>query len=134
MASFRAAYSRLTTALPNTSDLSDPNDWPAAQVLFTKQADAYEAFGRNLEAIRFPETVVLNGESQDLGRDSSVLIGWSKELANVARQIAASGSLEAAMQDTVEFDGSSYPMQSFLQDATSEWGASPEPYSRRSRR
>ncbi len=122
--SFKTAYSRLTMALPQSSDLSDPNDWAAAQVLLTKQADAYHAFGRDLEAIRFPETVVLKGESQDLGRDSSALIGWTKELATVTRQIAAAGSLEAAMQDTVEFDGSTYPIQSFLQDATGEFGAS----------
>ena len=110
--------------MPQSSDLSDPNDWRAGQVLFAKQADTYEAFARDLEAIRFPETVVLDGEVQDLGRDSSALIGWSNELATVLRQIAAARSFEAAMQENVEFDGSSYPMQSFVQDATGEWRAS----------
>ena len=121
---FTAAYTSLTRALPRSPDLSDPNDWVAAQVLLAKQAEAYDAFARDLEAIRFPETVVLNGESQDLGRDSSALIGWSKEIAIAVRQIAAAASFEAAMEDTVEFEGSSYPMRSFLQDATGEWAAS----------
>ena len=66
----------------------------------------------------------MGGEAKALGQHSAALIGWSKELATVLRQIAAGASFEAAMQDTVQFDGSSYPMESFVKDATGEWNAS----------
>ena len=92
--------------------------------MFRKQADVYDAFASDLEAIAFPGTIVHDGEPQYLGRHAADLIGWSKELAGALRQIAKADAFEAAMQGTVEFDGSTYPMQSFLQDASGEWGAS----------
>ena len=118
--SFTAAVSRLKRDLPTSADLSDPNDWPAAQVLFRKQADVYDAFARDLEAIPFPKP----GEGQGIGSNPAALIGWSKQLASVLRQVADAGSFEVAMQDTVEFEGATYQMQPFLQDASGEWGAS----------
>ena len=120
---FEAAVARLETTLASLVE-PDMRDWPAAQAHFTKQADAYQVFSQDLEAITFPDTVVLNGETKDLGRDSAALIGWSKEIAVVARQIAAAASADAAAQEMVEFGGSSYPIAAFIQDATGEWWAS----------
>lgn len=120
---FETAFARFSKALPPRTNV-DESDWPSVQAHLIKTADVYNAFGLDLAAIPFPETVILDGQTKDLRTHAVSLTGWSKELAIVLRQIAASTSFEAAMQDTVDFAGSSYPMQSFYQDATGEWRAS----------
>ncbi len=120
---FKAAFARATSREAQAVGL-DVADWPAYQVALVERAITYEGFAADLEAIAFPGKVLLNGTTQDLGRDSNALIGWSKQLAVVYRQIAASASWETAKKDIVVFEGSSYPMESFLQDAGNEWSAS----------
>ena len=120
---FEAAFARAKSREAQAVGL-DVADWPMYQAGLLERAITYETFAADLEAIAFPNEVLLNGVTQDLGRDSHALIGWSKQLAIVYRQVAASPSWETAKKDIVEFEGSSYPMESFLQDAAGEWTAS----------
>ena len=63
---FEEAVVRFEEARPSTSGV-DQNDWVAVQSVFIKQADAYQAFAIDLEAIPFPETVDLDGQVHELG-------------------------------------------------------------------
>ena len=98
-------------------------DWPAAQDLLSRLADDYRTYYVDLEAIPFPESVVVDGETRTLGRTFRSLIGWMKQLEVVMRQAAASASWEAAQQNAIEFEGGSYTFVPFVEDATAESSA-----------
>ena len=106
-------------------DVDLETDWPAAQDLLSKLADDYRTYYVDLEAIPFPESVVVNGETMTLGRDFRSLIGWMKQLEVVMRQAAASASWETAQQNVIEFEGGSYTFVPFVEDATAESSARP---------
>lgn len=114
VAAFKAASARLDQGELAAGRPAE-SDWPAWKVAFRIRADALRAFSVDLEAISFPEAA---------HQDAKDLIFWSKEMETVYRQVGASSSWEAAMQESIEFDGSSYPMRTFIQDATGEYGAS----------
>ncbi len=126
-ATFAAAWARLRTAqagAANGDAAADPaGHWPATQVASRKVADAIRAFRVDLEAMSFPDSVERNGTVWELGRDSAALIGWSKQMEDTVRKVAALPSWESTQRDTIDFQGTSYPTLAFLQDADGEWRA-----------
>lgn len=95
-------------------------DWPSAQAVFAKQADAYGALYRDLRGISWPSP---GEDSGGLGTDSTALMAWAQELEAVVRKSAASTSWKAAQESVFEFEGATYPFLPFLQEATGEFYA-----------
>ena len=95
-------------------------DWPSAQALLAKQADAYGALYRDLRGVSWPSP---GEDSSGLGSDSTALLAWAQELEVVVRKAAASASWKAAQENVVEFEGATYPFLAFLKEATSEFYA-----------
>jgi hypothetical protein len=78
-------------------------------------------FRLDLEAIPLPETVELDGAMVDVGRSRRAVLGWSAELEKIYKQIEASPTEEAANAATIEFEGSTYSLPAFNQDARGEF-------------
>ena len=109
---FKAALDRLMPA-SRARVAVDVADWPAYQVALNNEAEALDAFAADLEAIGLPSEV----------GQLPALIYWSRQLAIVLRQTADGASWEAAKTDTVEWEGSSYDLESFIREGTGEWAA-----------
>jgi hypothetical protein len=121
---FRAALARFfesqSQMLAESAGLDADADWPSAQAVFTKQADAYGALYRDLRGISWPNP---GEDSGGLGTDSTALMAWAQELESVVRKSVASTSWKEAQESVVEFEGATYPFLRFLQEATGEFYA-----------
>ena len=76
-----AAVERVSSAFAEIQG-AGKDDWPAQRAALTRVADIYDAFAREVEA--------LDGATRNLrSNHSAALIGYSKQIAIVLRQIAA---------------------------------------------
>ena len=105
-----------TPGLPAESGVGSSStsaDWPPDPGLaLEKEAAALDASASDMEAIG----LAADGQGQ-------ALIYWSRQLAKVLRQAADGASWDAVRTDSVEWEGSSYELGSFIQEGTGEWGA-----------
>lgn len=78
-------------------------------------------FRLDLQAIPMPETVLRDGTMVDVKRSWSAVLGWSAELERIYKQVEDSPTEEAANAATIEFEGSTYSLPAFNQDARGEF-------------